>query len=67
MGGNDRLLEERVTVLTGRVDTLERDHKQHKEDFTTLMVELKVLQTRVSLYAGAIALGTSLASKYLFS
>lgn len=66
MGEADhKILEERVAALAVRVDRIEMDHRSFRDEIQTLLIELKVLQTRVSLYAGLVALGVSLAAKYL--
>lgn len=60
-----KILEERVAALSGRVDRVEADQRSHRDEMQVILVELKVLQTRVSLYAGLVAAGVSLVAKYL--
>ena len=53
----------------GRLASVEKAQKESREEFTQLLVELRVLQTRVTMYAGAIAVVasiiTSLSTKFL--
>ena len=53
------VLEERVNGLTARLDAVEKDLKAIRTDGTQLLVEVKVLATRVSLYAAAISFAVS--------
>ncbi len=58
-----RVLVERIKTLRTRIESLEEEQRVTRESYTKLLIELKVLQTRVSLYAGLIAVAVSLVSK----
>lgn len=65
-GGPDCvILAERQAVLASRLDSLESKVTVMQTSSTELLVELKVLQTRVSLYAALVAAGVSLIVKFL--
>jgi hypothetical protein len=59
----NKVLEERLDHFEKRLVGLETTAKDMQKDMTGLLVELKVLQTRVSLYAAAISVGVSLLVK----
>ena len=60
-----KVLEERVAALTDRVAGIEAKQDVQGMAQTQLLVEIKVLQTRVTLYAAGVAAVVSIAVKYL--
>lgn len=55
------VLEERVVGLTARVDAMEKDLKAIRSDSTQMLVEVRVLGAKVTLYAAAISFAVSAA------
>lgn len=55
----DEIQDERIKVLGERVDKIEAKQDAALAAQTNLLVELKVLQTRVTLYAGTISVVSS--------
>ncbi len=53
------VLEERISALSERVETVEKDLKAIREGNMQLLVEVKVLGAKVSLYAAAISFAVS--------
>lgn len=59
------ILKDHQEMILARLEKVEETIKSHREDFVTLMVELKVLQTRVSVYAAVVSVAVTLAMKFL--
>lgn len=55
----EEVLAERLAGLDRRVAAIEQSLEKQRGDHVSVLVELKVLQTRVSLYAAAISFAVS--------
>ena len=55
--GNGKVLEERLAGLDRRVQAIDEAMQEIRKDSVEMLVELKVLQTRVGLYAAGISAG----------
>jgi len=54
-----------MKALDQRISRVEDQQARAGEAFTQLLVELKVLQTRVSFYAAVVSVAVSAAFKFL--
>lgn len=63
--GNGKVLEERLAGLDRRVEAIDRSVEEIRKDSIAMLVELKVLQTRLGLYTAGISAGISIAAGVL--
>lgn len=59
------VLKDRQDGILTRLEKVEGTVTAHREDFVALMIELKTLQTKVSLYAALVSAAITLAIKFL--
>ena len=59
------ILKDHQEMILARLEKVEETIKSHREDFVALMIELKTLQTKVSLYAALVSAAITLAIKFL--
>jgi regulator of replication initiation timing len=59
------VLEERLAGLARQVEAIDGAVQEIRKESVAMLVELKVLQTRVGLYAAGISVAVSIASGVL--